>query len=525
MSTNLSDSAPGSAPVTSSHQWRWLWLILGLVGVAGISASAGALLAVAISGTPLLQSKLSLEDAKVFNQKEPITTGMSLRLPQLTRPVNIMVLGIKVLASETEDAPPESRNLSYDPVVNSLNGLADSMLLVRFNPPEHQLVVMSLPRDTRTWVEGGGLTKLNEANVYGGPALAARSVSDLLGGVGIDRYIRINVQGVEKLIDALGGITVNVPQDMYYKDDTQHLYIDLKKGEQHLNGAKAVQFLRFRYDQNGDIGRVQRQQMFMRALIEQALKPSTLGRLPQVLSVIQTNIDTNLSVEELLALAGFAAQTNRPNVQMLMLPGDFSSASEFDLSYWLPNHSKIAQLMQQYFGLTNVDPVVSALSSNATIAVQDSTGEDATVQELLNTLKDKGYANLYVDNPWNEPLATTQIVAQSGDLSSAEAIQQSLGFGEVLVESTGDLQSDVTIRLGQDALQPTQPVAAPTPELQTPKTEPEAERSIPTPAASPTPSFSPIPEAMPVQPSLVPEATPTPIEKPIPKVSPVPLAQ
>lgn len=84
--------------------------------------------------------------------------------------------------------------------------------------------------------------------------MAARSASDLLGGVGIDRYVRINVLGVEKLIDALGGVKVYVPQDMKYQDDSQHLYINLKKGEQHLNGAQAVQFLRFRYDAYGDIG-------------------------------------------------------------------------------------------------------------------------------------------------------------------------------------------------------------------------------------------------------------------------------
>jgi LCP family protein required for cell wall assembly len=103
---------------------------------------------------------------------------------------------------------------------------------------------MSIPRDTRTYVRGS-LTKLNEANRYGGPSLAAESVSDLLGGVAIDRYVRINVQGVEKLVDALGGVTVNVPKDMKYQDDSQHLYINLKAGEQTLTGDQALQFLRF----------------------------------------------------------------------------------------------------------------------------------------------------------------------------------------------------------------------------------------------------------------------------------------
>ena len=146
-------------------------------------------------------------------------------------------------------------------------------------------------------------------------------MSELLGGVAIDRYVRINVQGVEKLVDTLGGIMVNVPKDMKYQDDSQHLYINLKAGEQQLNGDQALQFLRYRYDDYGDIGRIQRQQMLMRAVVEQALTPSTIARLPKILSVIQSNVDTNLKVEELLALVGFAAQTNRSNIQMLMLPG------------------------------------------------------------------------------------------------------------------------------------------------------------------------------------------------------------
>ena len=159
-------------------------------------------------------------------------------------------------------------------------------------------------------------------------SLSARATSELLGGIPIDRYIRINVQGVEKLIDVLGGITVHVPQDMKYQDDSQHLYINLKQGRQHLNGEQTLQFLRFRYDAYGDIGRVQRQQMAIRAVKEQALNPGTLLKLPQILSTIREHIDTNLSVEEIAALAGFSSQVGRDRVQMLMLPGEFGDTAQ-----------------------------------------------------------------------------------------------------------------------------------------------------------------------------------------------------
>jgi LCP family protein required for cell wall assembly len=443
-------SGNGKPSHSQAAKWRWLWLGLGLVGVAGLSASAGALLAVAIAGTPLMQTQLSLEDKSAFNQGE-IATGMNLKFPQLTRPVNILVLGVKVLSSDVNNPPPETQGLGYHATINSLDGLSDSMMLLRFNPQTQQLVVLSLPRDTRTYVDGVGMTKLNEANAIGGPASAARSTSELLGGVGIDRYVRINVLGVEKLIDALGGVTVYVPQDMRYQDDSQHLYINLKKGEHHLNGTQAVQFLRFRYDAYGDIGRVQRQQMFLRALRDQTLKPSTLARLPQILSVIQSNLDTNLSVEELIALAGFASQNGRANMQMLMLPGSFSGG-EYSASYWLPKQAQIADLVQQYFGVVAANFASAEVQGeHVTIAVQDSAAETATVEQLISHLGSAGYGDIFVDEPWTEPLGVTQIIAQQGDTNQAQLIRQLLGFGEVLVESTGSLQSDITIRLGQDA--------------------------------------------------------------------------
>lgn len=430
---------------------RWLGLGVALFGVATASAVGGALLAVSLNSTPLLQNSLTEEESAVFNQDDPIAEGNSLQVPRLTRPVNILVLGMKVLTTDVNDLPPEAQNLGYHALVNSFDGLSDTMLLIRFNPHTDQLVVLSLPRDTRTLVQGR-MTKLNEANREGGPALAAMSVSDLLGGVEIDRYVRINVQGVEKLVDALGGVEVNVPKDMKYQDDSQHLYINLKAGQQRLDGNQALQFLRFRYDDNGDIGRIQRQQMLMRSVLEQALNPKTIARLPKILSVIQSHVDTNLSVEELLALAGFASKTNSYNVQMLMLPGDFSSTREFELSYWLPNLRDIDEMVSEYFGYGTRQVAASEDPQYLRIAIQDSTGDAIAVDSLVQTLYDSGYYNVYIEDDWNEELPVTRVVAQNGDLASAETLQRFLGLGEVRVESTGILNSDITIQLGRDWL-------------------------------------------------------------------------
>lgn len=427
---------------------RWLWLGLGFTGVAMLSATAGALLAVSLSSTPLLQSKLSAAEEAMFNKGGSISRS-SMRLPELTRPVNILILGCKVIASDLPEL--KGKQAAYEEI-NSFDGPTDTMLLMRFDPEAEKLKVLSLPRDTQTYIEGHGLTKINSANAYGGPALSAKATSELLDGVGIDRYIRVNVQGVQSLVEALGGVTVYVPQDMKYQDDSQHLYINLKQGKQHLDGNKALQFIRFRHDKLGDIGRVQRQQILMRALMEQALNPTTVARLPKILEVVKSHIDTNLSVEELVALVGFGAQTNRSKVQMLMLPGQFNGTGQREISYWLPDRRRIQQMVAQYFdqGYGDRNPPDP---SYLRVAIQDSTGKPSAVQDLVSALKKAGYANVAVDESWKERLRVTRIVAQQGDDNSANALRKALGVGDVRVDSTGNLESDVTIQLGEDWLQ------------------------------------------------------------------------
>ncbi len=444
-----STAQPSTKKSHQPHRGRWLGFGFGLAGVAMLSATAGALLAVSLSTTPLQQQKLSPEEAAVFSQGD--MAKLNMKMPELTRPVNILVLGMKVLTSDIEGSA--NKNLGYEVWENSFKGLTDTMLLVRFDPQNKKLSVLSIPRDTRTYVEGRGEVKINEANYYGGPASSAKSVSGLLGGVGIDRYVTVNIQGIKSLVDALGGITINVPKDMKYTDQSQHLYIDLKAGKQKLNGEQIVHYLLYRHDDLGDIGRVQRQQTLMRAFVEQEVNVGLLSRLPKILSVIQSHLDTNLSIEELVALAGFATQTDRASVQMLMVPGKFSDTKDYKASYWLPDQNGIETLVAEHFDFgQNTWQIENADATFLKVAVQDSTGDRSAVEDFVRTLTRAGYRNVQVSKGWPEPLDVTTIVAQDGDVKGAQAIRQSLGFGEVLVESTGALQSDVTIRLGQDWL-------------------------------------------------------------------------
>jgi polyisoprenyl-teichoic acid--peptidoglycan teichoic acid transferase len=191
--------------------------------------------------------------------------------------------------------------------------------------------------------------------------------------------------------------------------------------------------------------------MVMRSLMEQALNPATMTRLPQILSVIQSHLDTNLSVEELVALVGFSGQVNRSNTQMLMLPGEFSNPGEFDASYWLPSPNRINDIMARHFSFGSLKEDDDQIA-NVRVTIQDGTAQPEFAQSVLDNLQKVGYTDAGIGQPWNERLSVTRIVAQQGDSQKANAIRDALGFGEVRIETTGDLASDITIQLGKDAM-------------------------------------------------------------------------
>jgi polyisoprenyl-teichoic acid--peptidoglycan teichoic acid transferase len=257
---------------------------------------------------------------------------------QLTRPVNVLVMGVDRTGTDS----------------NGLNGNSDTMLMVQFQPPMDpvktgKVQALSLPRDTLVAIPGYGRDKLNAANAYGGPALAAKTVGQLLGGMSFDRYIRIDTQGLIKLVDALGGVEVNIAKPMHYRDRTQNLTINFEPGKQRLMGQKLQEYLRFRNDELGDIGRVQRQQAVLKELKAQLLNPATILRMPQILQVAQQSLDTNMSMAEILALLGFLQSNQGFKLQTTMLPGRFSRPGEYKRSYWVPDRTEIQQTLTEQF--------------------------------------------------------------------------------------------------------------------------------------------------------------------------------
>lgn len=437
--SSLPDSA--TAPRSGrANLARWLFWSFAFVITTTASATLGA---VVMLVTPLPPIGL-VSSSPSGGPANPWRGGLQYRL---TRPVQILVMGI----DRVPDVPPDSPEV--------FTGRSDTMLLLRFDPNDYSLSVLSIPRDTQVQIPGVGLTKINHANALGGPALTARVVSRELGNIEVDRYIRVSTDALRELVDLLGGVEVFVPKAMSYTDRTQKLEINLQPGWQTLNGDQAEQFARFRGTIYGDIGRVQRQQVLLDALRQRLMSPMVLPKLPEIVRLMQRYLDTNLSLEESLALVNFGLKLDRDRVKMVMLPGRFSDPAEFTASYWLVDEERRDRVLQSYFKITpsrdlwDTTPTLADDRQRATdlrIAVQNASGQPEVGHRVADYLQEKGFDHVYVIEDWPDTLRQTQIIAQQGDLQGANRLQKLLGYGRVEAASIGDIESDVTIRVGAD---------------------------------------------------------------------------
>ena len=399
-----------------------------LVSIALLSGTVGSLIAVTV---PLPGAVSPREGQKLLG--DLFKNGFRY---QVTRPVNVLVLGVDRVLDP---------NMTGDDL---FTGHSDSMLLIHVNPQLKGVNVLSIPRDTQVEIPNIGITKINQANASGGPALVGKVVTDTFNGVQVDRYVRFSTDAFRELIDQVGGVRVYVPIDMVYEDKTQKLSIDLKQGWQTLNGNQAEQFARFRNDGFGDIGRVQRQQTLLKAIKEQMASPFVVPRIPGILQAMQKYVDTNLSLEEMSAILNYGLGLDQKAVKMVLLPGRFSEPKEFRASYWIMDDRKRDRIMKDFFEIA--DPNVEAEVAPLRIAIQNASSQPKAAEALQEKLVKAGYETTYITDPWSETQTQTQIILQSGKADAANSIQQAIGIGLLETSSTGDLDSDVTIRIGDD---------------------------------------------------------------------------
>lgn len=249
-------------------------------------------------------------------------------LPTFRKPTTIMLMGV----DERKDDV----------------GRSDTLMVVRLTKDSASL--LTIPRDTMVYIDRHGYRKINAAFAHGGAKLARSTVEDFLG-IEIDHYVTINKARFAEVIDAMGGVDIYVERDMHYEDpwdDDGGLYIDLKQGMQHLDGKTAIEYVRYR-DSEGDVGRVRRQQAFMKVCADKLSEPSMLIRLPELLGVAVKAIDTDLSSSQMLEAAGSLKSAEAAgNIKTGVVPGWLQYID--GLSYLIPDAERLGKVMRKNLG-------------------------------------------------------------------------------------------------------------------------------------------------------------------------------
>ena len=229
-------------------------------------------------------------------------------------------------------------------------GRSDTIMVAQLDSTNDRLALLSIPRDTRVLIRGG-YDKINAAYAYGGISLAKQTVEDFLD-LEIDHYVIFNTSGLIKMLDAMGGIDIDVEKRMFYEDpwdDNGGLYIDLRPGLQHMDGKTAMTYVRFR-DWEGDIGRVRRQQKFMHAVMEKIQSPQIVPRIPSLVAEVYRAVRTDLSVREILAIAGTVRNSREgSNFTTGVIEGDWQYLG--DVSYLIPNEYSVDKVVSKTFQL------------------------------------------------------------------------------------------------------------------------------------------------------------------------------
>ncbi len=412
--------------------------------------------------------------------------------------MNILCLGL--------DYNYDERGIHYTKGARS-----DTIFVISVDSQGRTLNVLSIPRDTQVLIsEEIGYDKVNAAYSYGGIEQAKATVSNFLG-IPIDHFVIVRVSGARKLVDAIGGLHVEVEKDMDYDDNWGNLHIHLEKGPQVLNGEQAVGYARFRMDEEGDRGRIRRQQQIMEALVRRLKDPMVVLRLQALVKAVKENVETDFSVLDMLDLTYLYKDFDRTRMKTGAIVGDDADIN--GVSYIIPyapeNNRIVMELLKEPSDFSRQDLRIEVLNGS---------GDEVAVGEVAEALRREGFQVARVGQADHSDYTSTVVIDRLGSVAVRTSLENLLRGAlyerDVREESPG--QYDVTIIVGRDRRQdapafsvppPSYPRYAPEPVEPSPETvrpeipEPETEWEDPTqpegseePAQEPEDPAAPVPE-------------------------------
>lgn len=323
---------------------------------------------------------------------------------------------------------------------------ADTVILLSLNTRTGEAGILSIPRDTRVWIPSRQRwDRINAAYAHGGATMALEAVSNLLN-TPVRYYVQTDFQGFEEMIDLLGGVEINIAKEMKYVDRAQGLDIHLLPGRQLLNGEDALKFVRYR-DSLGDVslvdpftehydGRVERQRQFFESLVSKVLSPSSLVKLPRLLSQAFRIVNTNVPWEVVVDLSLSATRFSPDKVQTGVLPGNSGKIN--DAWYWIVDVQKAQQA---------INTLVRGEPEPLKLVVLNGNGRAGIAGQVADRLTAYGYRVTSRGNAEHFNYARTTILVSAPDVHRVEPLAVYLG---AQVETVDAARSEVTVIIGQD---------------------------------------------------------------------------
>ncbi|MER3399887.1 MAG: hypothetical protein C4313_01930 [Thermoflexus sp.] len=436
--------APWTAGLLKGLGWRGARL-LWVLSVLGLGLGLGRL-AYRLAFQQALEERSSAPAGAVGATTGMASGGSPLRLPEWTgrERVNLLVLGI----DQREGEPGPWRT--------------DTLMVVTVDPVARSLGVLSIPRDLWVTIPGFGENRINTAHflgdAYGYPGGGIALAQETLRynfGITTSYYVRVNFTAFEKAIDLLGGIDLCVPEtiddprypDAHYGYEPFHL----PAGCQHLDGRTTLKYARTRATSGGDFDRMRRQQQVLRAVRERVLRlnmlPTLIARAPALWEAVREGVRTNLTLEEMIALARLAAEIPEDRIRMIVIgpsmTSPYTTPDGAEVLVRIPE--KVQEALADLFG-------PQRLRLEVRVAVWNGTLRPGLAARVAAALAPLGVEVVEVRNAERSDYAETRVLARPPALEAARQIAGWLGLPLTAVTAVPDplCACEILIRLGAD---------------------------------------------------------------------------
>lgn len=319
-------------------------------------------------------------------------------------------------------------------------GRADTILVLSLSPRTKDTILFSIPRDMRVLIPDKGMDKINHAFAYGGINLLKMTVENFMG-LSIHHFGVVDFEGFQDIINALGGVSIHVEKDMYYVDQAGSLKINLKSGPQVLDGQKALEYVRFRFDHMGDLGRIQRQQKLIHAVLDKLMNFDSMIKIPSIVSNLTEYIHTDMNANEILSLARLMKDIDRDKIWVETIQGEPQYIS--GISYLVVDSLEVRSRVQHLIENRLRGLHIEVLNGNQVPGI---------AHYVARKMEELGFNVVNVDNADHFDYQKTVLILYSKEIKVDEYLKQYLEDVEVVRVEQPDREIDMTIIIGQNMI-------------------------------------------------------------------------